>query len=256
MVRQVSVCPATENKILSAAMGHFRRLTGPWWENFVSSKPSVLKQHNYLLTAPNRWLRLSANYWVWPIFPAALFGSRCLLLSGWPPTQKTNGEKWSTQEGPSSPLGHGPYGLLRFPGKNGFEHCMVLHVLLPLRAWPLALAKATRFENKHQRCQQGLARASTCKDGPSSAGSEAWAQQYRSKLWSIEMFLPGDHRSSMFPKCFASWFSPFMLHMLTASNSQQVGPTERGQNWPVRISIRNLLHPLGTPNLLGYWHRR
>ena len=107
---------------------------------------------------------------------------------------------------------------------------------------------------KHQRCQQGLARAITCKDGPSSAGSEAWGQQYRSKLWSIEMFLPGDHRSSMFPKVSASWFSPFMLHMLTASNSQQVRPTERGQKRPVRISLRNLLHPLGTPNL-GHWHR-
>ena len=71
-VRCVSVPCNWKQKILSAAMGHFQRLTGPCWENFVSSKPSVLKQHNYLLTAPNRWLRLLANYWVWPIFPAAL----------------------------------------------------------------------------------------------------------------------------------------------------------------------------------------
>ena len=190
----------------SAAMDHFHLLDHD--EKTLSHQSRLFWSNTttfWLRQTPNWWLRLLANYWVWPIFPAALFGSRCLLLRGWPPAQKTNGEKWSTQEGPSSQLalGHGAYGLLRFPGKNGFEHCMVLHVLLPLRAWPLSRAKATRFENKHQRSQQGLARASTCKDGHSSAGSEAWAQQYRSKLWSIEMFLPGDHRSSMFPKVFA-----------------------------------------------------
>ena len=87
----------------------------------------------------------------------------------------------------------------------------------------------------------------TCQDGPSSAGSEAWAQQYRSKLWSIEMFLP-DHRSSMFPKVFASWFSPFMLHKLTANRSgQQKGvKTDRSESASETSCIR-----LERPTSLG-----
>ena len=40
-VRCVGVPCNWKQKIL--AMGQFQRLTGPWWENFVSSKPSVLK---------------------------------------------------------------------------------------------------------------------------------------------------------------------------------------------------------------------
>ena len=52
--------------------------------------------------------------------------------------------------------------------------------------------------------------------------------------------------------CFLKFLPhPSMLHMLTANRS---GQQKGGQNRPVRISLRNLLHPLGTPNL-GHWHR-
>ena len=173
----MSVCPATENRksfllpwaIFSGLLDHDEK---------TSSKPSVLKQHNYLLTAPNRWLRLLANYWVWPIFPAALFGSRCLLLSGWPPAQRTNGEKWSTQEGPSSPL---------------------------------SLAKMDILQQVRK-----LGRNNTVR----SCGASRCFYQIT--------------EAPCFLKFLPPWFSPFMLHMLTASRSgqQREGSRPTGQNQP------------------------
>ena len=119
-------------------------------------------------------------------------GANCWEVDLRPETQPA--EVVDASSGVSLPR-HGAYGLLRFCSKSGFVHCMAL---LPLKALPLAGAKATSVQSENQGSQKRVASASTCKKVRVSAGAEALtraSQQSgsfsadREALWSIEIFV-------------------------------------------------------------------